>query len=166
MGWAVTAIPFAFNVYGTPRPLPRGRHTGGRVVSIASRLAKLWRSAVERAVRSAIADSQRAAPLFRGAVRVTCVFVFKPPARQAHRIGQPHTFKPDASNLLKLVEDVMEAAGVFGNDCQISEPRPSKVWGNRPGVSVIVEDVSDARLAPATATAAEPPEWLRSRSTG
>lgn len=151
--------PFMFSVRGTPRPLPRGRHVKGRVVSIADPKARLWRLAVDRAVRRAIADRGHAAPLFRGAVRLSCTFTFEPPAAAQDRIGKPHTHKPDASNLLKLVEDVMESAGVFANDCQVSQAVPRKEWGSPAGVSVLVEDASDVAPAPRAARAPAP-NWL------
>lgn len=151
--------PFVFHVTGTPRPLPRGRHVKGRVVSVADPKAKLWRTAVERAVRLAVVQSGRAVPLFAGAVRLHCTFVFAPPASQAQRIGTAHTHKPDASNLLKLVEDVMEAAGVFRNDSQVAEPIAIKRWGERAGLMVLVEDMSDDRPA-VMAGDASPPDWL------
>lgn len=134
-------------VAGTPRPQPRPRFVKGRVVSTADPKAKLWRAAVDRAVRLAISASQRATPLFTGPVRLHAVFTFAPPKGHEYRMDLPHTHKPDASNLLKLVEDVMEAAGVFGNDSQVSAPAPVKWWGTKPGVSIVVEDASDERRA-------------------
>lgn len=148
-----------FTVHGTPRPLPRGRYVGGRVVSVADPKAKLWRLAVDRAVRKAIADSGRAVPLFSGPVRLTICFEFAPPASKRERIGQPHTHKPDASNLLKLVEDVMETAGVFKNDSQVNAPVVTKWWGECAGMQVLVEDASEERRAPSRADVA-PPDWL------
>ena len=152
--------PLIFTVHGTPRPQPRPRFVKGRVVSTASKGAKLWRLAVERSVRQAIADSGRVAPLFSGAVRLVCTFTFEPPSGAQSRIGQPHIQKPDASNLLKLVEDVMETAGVFGNDCQVSRPDVAKWWGERASLTVLVEDASTERRAPSAASAV-PPDWLR-----
>lgn len=151
--------PFVFSVHGTPRPQPRPRFVRGRAVSTASKSAKLWRLAIDRAARQAIADSGRAAPLFDGPVRLVCTFTFVPPPSQSQRIGTPHTHKPDASNLLKLVEDVMEAAGVFSNDSKVSRAEPIKWWGERAGVSVLVEDASAERRAPSSVSVA-PPDWL------
>ena len=150
---------FVFNVAGTPRPQPRPRFVGGRVVSTADPKAKLWRLAIDRACRAAIKASQRALPLFDGAVRLYVVFTFVPPASQMQRIGTPHTHKPDASNLLKLVEDVMEAAGVFANDSKISRAEPVKWWGAEPGVQVLVECASEDRRA-VRADEAAAPAWL------
>lgn len=154
-----------FSVPGTPRPQPRPRFVGGRVVSTASRGAKLWRLAVERAVRLAVLNSGRAKPLFDGAVRIGMVFTFQPPASQGRRVDTPHIHKPDGDNLAKLVMDVMEAEGVFKNDSQAGHLEPVKWWGRTPGVAVIVEDCSEVRRAP-TSAASAPPDWLRAGSDG
>lgn len=150
-----------FSVAGTPRPQPRPRFLKGRVVSTADPKAKLWRLAVERACREAVKLSGRAAPLFDGAVRLHCAFSFAPPANAAERIGLLHTHKPDASNLLKLVEDVMESCGVFRNDSQVAEAVPVKRWAARAGLVVTVEDVTQDRAPAPSAASSAPPEWLR-----
>lgn len=156
-------LPFTFSVAGTPRPQPRPRFVGGRAVSTAEPKAKLWRLAVDRAVRAALANTQASLPLFRGAVRLRCVFTFKPPPGKQDRLGSPHTHKPDASNLLKLIEDVMEDAAVFANDSAVSAPAPEKWWGSQPGVVVIVESAADERRAePIAAASSSPPDWLLS----
>ena len=80
------------------------------------------------------------------------------------RLGSPHTHKPDASNLLKLVEDVMESAGVFANDSQIVRAVPEKWWAERAGVCVVVEDASDQRRGSMAAASGTLPEWLRIRT--
>lgn len=149
-----------FQVAGTPRPQPRPRFSRGRVVSTADPKAKLWRQEVERACRLALANAGTTKPMFKGAVRLSCTFTFAPPPSKRDRIGQPHTHKPDASNLLKLVEDVMEAAGVFANDSQIVEPVVAKWWGAKPGLAVLVEDASEDRRPEPSAADVSPPEWL------
>lgn len=151
---------FVFHVTGTPRPQPRPRFINGRVVSTADAKAKLWRIAIDRAVRAAIKASGRAVPLFDGPVKLQCVFTFAPPASQRQRIGQPHTHRPDASNLLKLLEDVMESAGVFGNDSQIVRAEPVKWWSPSPGVAVLIEDASEDRQAPMASVEGAAPDWL------
>lgn len=71
-------------------------------------------------------------PVFLGPVSVRMVFTFAPIASKPELLRTPHTHKPDASNLLKLVEDVMEACGVFKSDSQIARGPPEKWWGERP----------------------------------
>lgn len=152
---------FTFFVAGTPRPQPRPRFVRGRVVSTADPKAKLWRAAVDRAVRLAISASQRVVPLFDGPVRLTAVFAFAPSRGNEHLLDYPHTHKPDADNLLKLVEDVMEGAGVFKNDSQVTTPHMQKWWGSKPGVQIMVEDMSEQRRAvPIADREAQAPGWL------
>jgi Holliday junction resolvase RusA-like endonuclease len=154
--------PFVFSVAGTPRPQPRPRFVKGRAVSTANPKAKLWRAAVERAARAAVAARGDALPLFRGAVRVTLVFTFLPPAGAMERVGTLHTHKPDADNISKGVLDLMERAGVFKNDSQVALGPPEKWWGLSPGVSVLVEDVSaERREEPGAPARMSAPDWLR-----
>jgi Holliday junction resolvase RusA-like endonuclease len=150
-----------FAVRGTPRPQPRPRFVRGRVVSTADPKAKLWRIAVEREAREALKNAGGAVPLFRGAVRLRCLFSFEPPASARDRIGLPHTHKPDADNLAKLVEDVMEAVGIFANDSQVAALHPEKWWGKSAGVVVVVEPMEGGRADPPTGDGeADPPSWL------
>lgn len=152
--------PFTFSVAGTPRPQPRPRFVNGRAVSTASPKAKLWRAGVARAAKAAVAARGDAVPLFRGPVQLRATFTFAPPDGAPERIGTPHTLKPDASNLLKLVEDVMEDCGVFKNDSQISRGPPEKWWGSRPGVVIIVESMEgETRVDPVGWTRTRP-DWL------
>jgi Holliday junction resolvase RusA-like endonuclease len=140
-----------FNAYGTPRPQPRPRFVGGRAVSTANPKAKLWRAAVERAVKEVVANGRRATPLFTGPVRVRCTFRFTGASSRA-----------DCDNLAKLVMDVMEAAGVFANDRQVVELIANKMHGcARAGVAVMVEDMSE-EAAPGSVDPLGPaPGWLR-----
>lgn len=154
----MTAKSFVFHVAGTPRPQPRPRFIKGRAVSTASPKAKLWRTAVERAIKCAISASQRATPLFTGPVRVFATFAFEPASPDL--IDKPHTHKPDGDNLMKLIQDVMERCGVVKNDSQIARVEPVKWWGSKPGVAVLIEDASEDRRAPIAPTAADAPGWL------
>lgn len=146
-----------FSVAGTPRPQPRPRFVKGRVVSTADPKAKLWRLAVERAVKVAL--DQRTLPAFDGPVRLSAIFMFEPPPGCLPRVGTAHANKPDADNLAKLLQDVMESNGVLKNDSQIVDAQISKRWDVRAGVAVMVEDISEERRAP-TSPAGEPPAWL------
>ena len=136
MGDSIEAEPraIAFRVSGRPRPQPRPRVVKGRAISMADPRARLWRQAVERAAREAVANSGYGAPALRGAVKLTILFQFA--TKDETRWAQLHTHKPDASNLLKLVEDAMEAAGALANDSQIANPDVIKMWGERDGMGV------------------------------
>jgi len=151
--------PLTFSVFGTPHSQPRPRFVKGRVISTASPKVKLWRDFVERSTKAALALRGGALPAFLGPVRVRMIFTFEPPKAAPGRIGTPHTMKPDADNLAKLIMDVMERAGVFKNDSQASAAPPEKWWGARAGVSVVVESMEgEVRCDPRSAISA--PDWL------
>ena len=134
-----------FTVQGTPRPQPRPRFVRGRrkPVSVTSAQVQLWRTLVLREVRAAV-QAAELEPL-SGPLSVAMVFGFAPPKSDPGRSG-PHTQRPDADNLAKLVMDVMQSARVFGDDAQISELRAAKLWTPRPGLAVTVQPVSASGL--------------------
>lgn len=156
----MTARALTFSVIGTPRPKSRPRFVNGRVVTTTKDTERLWRAAVERAAREAVANSGLSAPIFTGAVRTTMRFTFSPRASQ-RLVGSPHTQRPDKENLEKLVLDAMERAGVYRNDSQVAAGPVEKVWGERPGVSVLVEEIR-ADETPSVPTPAPAPGWLTS----
>jgi Holliday junction resolvase RusA-like endonuclease len=149
-----------FSVRGTPRPKARPRFIRGRAVTTTKPKEKLWRLAVERAAKAAVANRGDPIPLFRGAVRVRMVFTFEPPVGKGDRLGTPHTHKPDAENCSKLVLDAMERAGVFKNDSQASQAPPEKWWGERAGVVVIVEPIDHERRPSPSSIGCPRPDWL------
>ncbi|HVK81111.1 MAG TPA: RusA family crossover junction endodeoxyribonuclease [Verrucomicrobiae bacterium] len=152
-----------FTVGGTPRPQQRPRKVRGRWVSTTNPKLQLWRAAIERACKAALANRGDPLPLFgRGvAVSVSLRFRFAAPAGAPERIGTDHTHKPDKDNLEKAVLDVLEMCGVFANDSQVSRGPVEKIWGARSGLSV--------EIAPAVARNVPPerdalvgglPGWL------
>jgi Holliday junction resolvase RusA-like endonuclease len=146
----------AFSVAGTPRPQPRPRVIRGRAVSTVDPKAKLWRGAVEKACRAAM-DGRAA---FAGAVEVEMRFMFLPPKSDPDRIGTEHTGAGDCDNLQKPVLDLMERAGVFKNDKQVSRVSASKVWGRKPGVAVLVRSLAATQAVPPPPADDQPPSWL------
>lgn len=151
---------FVFSVWGTPRPKSRPRFVKGKVISTATDKEKLWKGAVERVAFCAAVARGDPMPLFRtGPVAVRMVFNFRPPESELNRIGQAHTFKPDADNLEKLVLDAMKKVGVFKDDSQVAKVEVSKQWGERSGVTILVEQASPTAQAP-NATGEAPPDWL------
>ena len=123
------------HIVGTPRPQPRARFVGRgaarRVVSTANRQAKQWRNRVMAAARRALEAHGPQA----GAVELVAAFYFETP--DAGRWGKPHTARPDADNLLKLVMDAIESAGLLPKgDAAIARTITSKAWAAQPGVVV------------------------------
>lgn len=156
---------------GTPRPQPRPRFVGGRVISTASRKAKGYATALERRAREAVAnlgggDAVKAA--FAGhALALRLLLSFYTP--DTTRWGKPHTIRPDADNCAKLVTDCLMRAGALGgDDSRVASVTVQKVWTAREGFTSIVIDIVDTTrkattrpATPASVTLAAPPAWLR-----
>lgn len=90
---------------------------------------------------------QIAAPLFpvalAGPVRLVIEAIFEPAAswsgkRRAAALGQRHTQKPDADNLLKAVSDGLNRIA-WADDAQVAEIVMRKRWGMRAETVVTVE---------------------------
>lgn len=89
------------------------------------------------------AEHRPSKPL-EGPLRVTYRFQFpwrKGDSRKRREPGaQPHDVRPDLGNLCKQLDDVLEAAGFFGDDAQIATyGNTEKVWTDCPGVHVRIE---------------------------
>lgn len=91
-----------------------------------------------------------AVPAFKlpieGAVQLDAVFVFVPAAswskkRRAAAIGQCHTQKPDADNLLKAVKDGLNRIA-WRDDQQVAIVTARKVWGEVAETIITVSEVS------------------------
>lgn len=128
------------NVRGTPRPQPRPRFVRGRVVSTADANAKRWISQVEAASRQAAGAKGRQA----GPVAVVIEFTF--PTKDTSRHGKPHTSRPDADNLAKLVLDSAMRAGLIGDDAAVSCLTVRKTWGSASQSGADLVLAPDARL--------------------
>jgi len=51
-----------------------------------------------------------------------------------------HSIKPDLSNLLKLIEDVLQPS-FYVDDSQVCEIYAEKMYGQRPNTAVIIEEI-------------------------
>ena len=58
--------------------------------------------------------------------------------RGAHAQGEPHTDRPDMSNMLKTLEDCMARAGWIVDDALICDERTAKAWMDPAGIWVRV----------------------------
>jgi crossover junction endodeoxyribonuclease RusA len=146
-----------FFVDGTPRPqgsktafpiYRKGANgerefTGHSQVTDASKKLKPWRESVKQAAR----EAYDGAP-FAGPVEVHLVFFFSRPKKHFRtgkyanqlRDDAPrlHIQKPDLSKITRAVEDAIKDAGVWKDDSQVCMATKLKVWGDRPGVSVVI----------------------------
>jgi len=122
----------AFTVAGKPVPYKRtnggahGRYTHPAHRAHATKVATLARVAHRR--RPPL-DGPR---LLANAIPVVleCVFVFPRPGPRTMKPGPRVRFldDPDLSNLLKLVEDALQDAGVLTNDCRVDGYAGSGRW--------------------------------------
>lgn len=151
-----------FIVRGEPCGQPRPRFIGGRAVStLRGSKAALWREAVARACKSVAHYGQLLAAT---SLEVEMVFSFKVTMRKGDLTGGPHTQKPDADNLAKLVLDVMVDECLIEDDKHVAKLTVHKLWAPGQGVSVTVRPATP--LAP-VATHTEglgsggKPEWLQ-----
>lgn len=80
-----------------------------------------------------------------GPVRLTVAVTFKMAASWSNKkrlamLGQPHTQRPDLSNIVKAVEDGMNEIA-FKDDGQVATGAQSKVWGEVDQTIVTVEPI-------------------------
>ena len=79
---------------------------------------------------------------YKGPVALTVHSVFALPQRlpkgDRRKIGDPHTFKPDGDNLIKLVKDALNGVG-YKDDCQVFEAVSRKQWSDHNRTIVTLE---------------------------
>lgn len=61
------------------------------------------------------------------------------PTKDKTRWGQPHTFRPDADNLAKLVLDAMMKAGLLADDSIVSSLLVRKTWAQEGGLVATIK---------------------------
>lgn len=152
-----------FTVRGEPCGQPRPRFIGGRAVStLRGSKAALWRDAVKLACKSVAHYGQLLAAT---SLDVEMTFLFRRSDKPGQGSGEPHTKKPDADNLAKLVLDVMVDECLIEDDKHVAKMTVHKLWAPGQGVSVKVQPATP--LAPvATHLDTEglgsggKPEWL------
>lgn len=70
------------------------------------------------------------------AARLTVKWCFLADGR--HAVGEPHTSKPDMSNMLKTLEDCLTRCGVISDDSIICQESLSKGYAWREGIYIDV----------------------------
>jgi Holliday junction resolvase RusA-like endonuclease len=133
---------FECRVFGTPRPKQSARFNPKtrRVVSAvkADPKKKLWSDTVTLAVKAALSHTGARAALNKDTpCHVELNFYIG--TKDQKRFGLPHTAKPDADNLTKMVLDILEDSGVlpFG-DQRVATLSVSKVWTSHGQAGVLV----------------------------
>ena len=73
------------------------------------------------------------------AARLTVTWCFL--AGEKHVVGEPHTSKPDMSNMLKTLEDCLTRCGVISDDSIICQEYLSKGYAEHEGIYIEVSDI-------------------------
>jgi Holliday junction resolvase RusA-like endonuclease len=84
-------------------------------------------------------------PLFAGPIHLEVTF-FMPitktgKKRLGEKLGVPHIFTPDLSNLIKFVEDAAANDILFHDDCIISSITARKVYDKLPRTEIILREL-------------------------
>lgn len=75
-----------------------------------------------------------------GPVRMVTKWIW--PADDEHDNGQWKITKPDTDNLIKLFKDCMTRTHYWGDDAQVCSEITEKFYGDRPGIYVRVESIT------------------------
>ena len=73
------------------------------------------------------------------AIRLVVKWLF--PVTGKHTDGEYKTTKPDCSNMIKLLEDVMTFLGFWTDDALISSLVVEKFWSEKPGIYICIEEL-------------------------
>ena len=142
------------SVDGIPRPQPRPRFYKGRVISTADANARRWINLIESAARVAL----DAAGKVEGPIAVALHFAF--PTKDKTRWGKPHTARPDADNLAKLVLDAVMRAGLIGDDSGVARLVIVKAWASSGGLEAAFGTVEGKATPDPSKDPLEHPRWL------
>lgn len=74
-----------------------------------------------------------------GPVRLSTTWIW--PAKGDRCPGEWKTTKPDTDNVVKLLKDCMTRLGYWVDDSQVCSECTEKIWGQRPGIFVRVEQL-------------------------
>ena len=117
---------------GKPRPQPRPRFVGGRVVSTVSKGVKVWRNRLVAAFLAA----RKGQPMIERPVFLMLQPMWSTPDKT--RWGKPHAIRPDFDNVAKLAMDCLVDAGTIKDDSLIYGAAIAKLWAERDGMSVML----------------------------
>ena len=128
-----------------PTPPPNVTHNDLKayVTYVSSKpVAKIRKSdrlkAEEDRLRPYVAKIRPPKPL-SGALRVTWKLAW--PTDGKHNQGDAKTTRPDADNVVKTLNDLLETCRVIVNDAMICDLRVMKMYGNVPGIWVRIEEM-------------------------
>lgn len=126
-----------FTIWG--KPVQKGstrsflHRTTRKVITLPA--AKGYREWEKEAV--AVARTASRGQTFDGPVKVSLDFVLSLP--QSERAARWHAVRPDLDKLTRAVLDVLTVAGIVKDDGQVAQIEATKIAGQNPSVSVIVD---------------------------
>ena len=109
------------------------RAKGGRIGIRKSDALKDAEDAIMARIRAA---GMPESPVSCRAARLTVKWCFLADGR--HAVGEPHTSKPDMSNMLKTLEDCLTRCGVISDDSIICQESLSKGYAGHEGIYIDV----------------------------
>ena len=140
-----------FEVYGIPVAQGSKRAFNNRVVDANSTQLRPWRDSV---TAMAMETKRRMdQETFLGPVRIDLTFTFPRPkyhygtGRNAGKLKPTAptfvTTKPDLDKLIRAVFDALTVASIWRDDSQVVVEQSTKIYGDEPGVSVLVQGILD-----------------------
>jgi Holliday junction resolvase RusA-like endonuclease len=129
---------------------PTANHQRKRIVRVGqfARLADKPELVAAKAMIDALLMAHRPPAAFRGHVSLTLEYTWPWRAADSNRrraLGRVRkNTKPDCSNLAKTTEDRLVALCFLEDDAQVSELHVRKFYGDRPGIRVVLQSISEA----------------------
>ena len=147
--WSDGAVAAALRGIGAAAPRPKGG------LFVASNDAD---KAAEDALVRALRPLAPPAP-WAGVIGMDVLFVYAVPERfddEQRRLALTRVIRPtstgyhhhDRGNVLKLLEDAMQAAGFYTNDSNVCEGPVSKVFGEVAGYAITVKVLPNLQVCP------------------
>lgn len=143
-----------FEVHGKPEPRGSKRAflINGHVrITDANKNSAGWMQDVARAAIRAVIEAGKHKPVFAGPVALVVEFTLKRPKSHYRADGTlkpgaplPHTVKPDATKLLRGIEDAM-AGIMWHDDAQVAAQSVLKGYGDTPGAAVFVYPIKEVK---------------------
>lgn len=124
---------YSFIIPGDPTPLARCRFGKGRVWDSQKQIKLTWGISLKSQLNQAL---KKLLPHQQKPLGLDAIFYFRIPAtaknKKTHKSeGNYHFYKPDASNLVKFVEDAANGI-LFKDDCLIAHINAEKRYSAQP----------------------------------
>lgn len=147
---------YSFYARGNPKGQPRARAVafGGRARLYDPGNANDWKTCIKAAAHEAGATNAR----LSGPIALNLRVYFPRPkshyktGKNAHLLRDDapnrHISKPDDDNVKKAIQDALNDAFVWGDDCQVCDSRIIKLYGSDPGAWVTIKQIPDEPTHP------------------